>query len=593
MLSELQSIDVSLNQASWIQKDVPQELIEKIVRRYEVPEIIARLVALRDVPFDAIQTHIRPSLKNNFPDPFSLKSMEELAEYLTQSIVNKKKIAVFGDFDVDGATSVSILYHFFKHFGLTTPFYIPDRLQEGYGPNIQALENLQKQGAEIIIMVDCGTTAFDIVKQANDLGLEIIILDHHSPEESLPDAKFIVNPKRSDDSSSLDMLAACGVCFMVCVAVNNKIRQYNIAPEPDLKSMLDIVALGTVADMVPLIGINRLFVRYGFKIMQNTQNIGLKALISSAGIKDELSPYHAGFVLGPRINAGSRVHKADLGANLLCSADPEEALSIALTLEECNAKRKDIQKDMEKEALEIIKTNNIDDDPSIFVDSENWHPGLSGLVAGQLKEKYARPACVVTYTKNLNGEYEGRGSGRSIPGVNIAKIFVGAKDKGLIEKGGGHAMAGGFTIKPDKIKAFKAFVNESVKEQSNSQDPILETNIDAVITVQGVRVDLIRMIYDMLGPFGQGQAEPLFALMNVRMHSADIIGGSHIKLIVSDSEGGARMKAMAFRSVDSEMGEAFLQNQNKLFHILGHLKINSWNGRENAEMHVKDAVQVL
>jgi single-stranded-DNA-specific exonuclease len=582
-------VETSFQQARWISKDIDLSEIEKIARKHDLPEVVARLLAVRGVPEDEIDSFLSPTLKNDFPDPFSLAGMAALAEDIAQAVKDKRKVAVFGDFDVDGATSTAILYHFFKHFGLDVPFYIPDRMAEGYGPNIGALEQLQKQGAEIVIMVDCGTTAFEIVQQGRDLGLEIVILDHHEAEESLPNANHVINPKRKDDTSGLDMLAAVGVCFMTCVAINAKLREKGADSEAPLKDWLDIVALGTVADMVPLTGVNRLLVRQGFLKMATTNNVGLRALLDVAGVKDAPNPYHAGFVLGPRINAGSRVHEADLGARLLSTDDPEEAKNIAWTLNDCNDKRKDIQREMEREAIEQVESQGLDQHPVIIAAAENWHPGLSGLVAGGLKEKYKKPACVVTFIHNQDDVLEGRGSGRSVPGIHIAQAFIDARQAEIVEKGGGHAMAGGFTIKPEKLEEFRAFMIDHIGRQQMTGSTNVETNIDAVMSVKGVRADFVKMIQNHLGPFGQEQPEPLFVLSNVRIVSADVVGTNHVRATISDSDGGARMKCVAFRALDTPLGDALLQNQKALFHIAGYFKINSWQGRESVEMHIQDA----
>ena len=426
--------------------DVALDDVEDLVRRHDVPEIVARLLCQRGIT--DIDSFLNPTLKNNLPDPFSLKGMGDMAEDMAIAIEERRTFAIFGDFDVDGATSSAVLHRFLKTLGLDASVYIPDRLQEGYGPNIDALKTLKEQGAEIVMMLDCGTTAFDIIKAGSDLGLKIVILDHHEAEDRIPDCWHLVNPKRKDDASGLDMLAAVGVTFMACIAINSRLRArgfytQNGIDEPDLKSFLDIVALGTVCDMVPLTGVNRLLVRAGFAVPYERMNPGIKALMSVAGINPPLSSYQCGFVLGPRINAGSRVHKADLGARLLISDDPEECRNIAWTLNDCNDKRKAVQKTMETQAIAMVEAHGMQDDALILLDHEDWHPGLSGLVAGRVKEHYKKPVCVVTYAHDLSGRKEGRGSGRSVPGIHIAQGFIDAKAAGLLEKGGGHAMAGG------------------------------------------------------------------------------------------------------------------------------------------------------
>jgi single-stranded-DNA-specific exonuclease len=577
----------SLNGARWVMPDTDLSAIEKITRAHDLPEIIARLLFQRGVSDADIPSFLNPTLKNNFPDPFSFKDMDALAQYVAAAILDEKKMAIFGDFDVDGATSSALLHRFLKACDIEAPIYIPDRLTEGYGPNVPALQSLKDQGVEIVFMLDCGTTAFDTVAAGSAMGLEIIILDHHEAEETLPAAKFVINPKRKDDASGLTMLAACGVTFMTCVAINATLRRagfFEGRSEPPLKEWLDLVALGTVCDMVPLTGVNRLLVRQGFAQMQNTSNVGLLALIQTSGLKDEVTTYHAGFVLGPRINAGSRVQDSSLGAKLLTLDDVEEAQNIAWTLNDCNDKRKAMQAEMERAAISQVDAKGLDQYPIIFVSSPDFHQGLSGLVAGRLKEKYGKPACVAAIIEN-----EARGSGRSVSGIHIAQAFIDARHTGLIEKGGGHAMAGGFTLAADKLDPFRDFLYDHVRQQSSSVEANIMTTIDGVVSVRGARVDLVNLLQRQLGPFGQEAPEPLFLFQNVRIHSADVVGEAHVRVMISDWEGGSRMKAMAFRAVGTPLGEAFLKRGTAAFNVLGILKIDTWGGNEKVEMHIRDA----
>lgn len=574
--------------------DVSMDDIAHFARRFDVPEIVARLLIQRGISENEVESFLNPTLKNDFPDPFSMKGMGDMAEDIAIAIEEGKNFAIFGDFDVDGATSSAVIYRFLSALGVEAPIYIPDRLSEGYGPNIDALRKLKEQGADVLMMLDCGTTAFDVVKAGTDLGLKIVILDHHEAEEELPECWHVINPKRKDDTSGLEMLAAVGVTFMVCVAINNRLRDRGFYKnkgfnEPNLKSLLDIVALGTVCDMVPLLGVNRLFIRNGFAIPYERMNTGLKALIQVSGISAPLSTYDCGFVLGPRINAGSRVHQADLGAKLLTSEDLEECKNIAWTLNDCNDKRKAIQAEMEQQAIDMVEAKGMQDDPLILVAHEDWHPGLSGLVAGRLKEKYNKPSCLVTFAHDLSGRKEGRGSGRSITGIHIAQSFIDARGAGLLEKGGGHAMAGGFTVLPEQIDALHVFLKEHIAKQMENTDTNVETVIDGILTASGISVELVELLQNQVGPFGQEQPEPVFMLKNVRINKADILGGSHIKVMVGDWEGGAWVKAMAFRAVDTALGDALMSAGNRQFNILGQLKINEWQGRKSAEMHIVDA----
>jgi single-stranded-DNA-specific exonuclease len=598
MSDSLLKIDHSLMSWRWQSPDIRMDDIERISRTFALPEIVSRMILGRGISEDQISQFLNPTLKDHLPSPLLMAGMKEMAENMARAIASGKQIAIFSDFDVDGATSAAILFRFLKGCGIDAPIYIPDRLSEGYGPNLMALQTLKDQGADIVFMLDCGTTAFEIVQQGQNIGLEIVIFDHHEAEDVLPNASHIINPKRKDDTSGLSMLAACGVTFMACIAINAALRDLRFfeqkkIPEPSIKNLLDLVALGTICDMVPLTHINRLLVRAGLSRIPQSDNIGLKALMQVSGLKPPISTYHAGFALGPRINAGSRVHKADLGAKLLSTDDPEEALNIAWLLNDCNDKRKDIQAQMEREAFAKIEAQGLDQNPVIIVEDPSWHPGLSGLVAGRIKDKFGKPACVITYAANLDGRLEGRGSGRSVAGLDIAAAFIAARHKDIIIKGGGHAMAGGFTIEPEKIDNFRNFMNEFIAARLSSSDHLPTLSIDGVLTVKGVNTELALMLERSIGPFGQAHPEPVFVLSNIRIHSADVRGENHIALQISDWEGGARIKAMAFKTVGTRLGDALLKDSRQAFHLVGTIKINEWQGRQSAEMHIIDGAYAL
>ncbi len=582
--------------ARWVFPENDERVISQMVQAHGFPEIVARLLATRRVALDDVDSFLYPRLGQHFPDPFSIKGMAEMAEDLAEAVINGRHIGVLADFDVDGATSSAVFVKFFRYLGMDVPVYIPDRLEEGYGPSNKALDTLKEQGASYVLIADCGTTSLDVIAYGKSIGLDIAVFDHHESEDTLPEANHIINPKRSDDESGLSALAAVGVCFLSCVAMNTKLREKGFftargIDEAPLKEWLDLVALGTICDMVPLKGANRLLVRYGFLQMAKQQNPGIAALCAVAGVHTAPTPYHAGFVLGPRINAGSRVHKSDLGARLLSAQEYETAKNIAFELEDANKKRKTIQDEMMKEAVARVEADKLAENPFIFVGDENWHAGLSGLVAGQLKERYGRPCCVVTYARGANGKLEGRGSGRSVPGVNMAAAFMAAKEEGLLIKGGGHAMAGGFTVEPDKVDSLGVFLNQHIQAQLNGKDVKIEKLMDGVLTVRGVQTEFAKLVQDNVGPFGTDNPEPLFVLPHVKLQSVDILGGSHVRCIVSDWEGGSRVKAMAFRAKDTPLGDMLLNEQKKgmAVHIAAHIKINEWQGRESAELHIQDA----
>lgn len=568
--------------------DAPIDRVDYLVRQHDIPEIIARLLIQRGIDADQVSSFLNPSLKKDFPDPFTLKGMGDMAEDVAIAIEAGKKFAIFGDFDVDGATSSAVMHRFLKACGVEAPVYIPDRLTEGYGPNIDALKQIRARGAEILMMLDCGSTAHEIIAAGAAEGLKIIIIDHHEVEETLPTAWHIINPKRKDDSSGLEMMAAVGVTFMACVAINNRLRDrgfFNDHQPPVLKNMLDLVALGTVCDMVPIKGVNRLLVRLGLAQINNT---GMKALMQTAKLRAPLSTFDCGFVLGPRINAGGRIDKADLGAVLLCGEDEEECGMIAWTLHDCNEKRKAIQVAMEEEAVAMVEQRGLFNSPMIFVSSKDWHPGLSGLVAGKLKERYKKPACVVTFAENQKGVREGRGSGRSVAGVHIAQAFIDARQLGLVEKGGGHAMAGGFTVKPEGLEKLEAFLCDHIARQIGNNQANVEIKIDAAMTLRGVKVELIEKIMQGIGPFGQEAPEPVFLFQNIRIQKADILGQAHIRLMLGD-EGGGRLKGMAFKAVGTTLGEALLRPNPPPIDILASVKVNDWQGQKTGEIHILDA----
>ncbi|PZQ47204.1 MAG: single-stranded-DNA-specific exonuclease RecJ [Micavibrio aeruginosavorus] len=583
----------SLKDSRWVFPEVEQDIVARISQLHGLPDFVARMLHIRGVGPDDVESFLYPTLRDHFPDPFSLKGMRDFAEDIAKKIINHELIGVLADFDVDGSTSAAILIRYLRACGMNAPFYIPCRLNEGYGPNVNALMALKNDGALSVIMADCGTTAFDVVAAGRNMGLEISIFDHHEAEGELPQANHVINPKRKDDASGLDMLAACGVTFLSCVAINNVLRrekyfEKNDLVEPNMKGWIDLVALGTVCDMVPMTGPNRLFVRAGFHQMAMKTNMGIRALCEVANLESAPKYSDAGFVLGPRINAGSRVHKSDLGTKLLSTDNLDEARSIAFVLDDCNEQRKSIQSKMMKEAIERVEKEELHLAPVIVVGDPDWHPGLSGLVAGRLKERYGKPAICVTYAENTDGVLEGRGSGRSVAGVNIAEAFIDARNQDILVKGGGHAMAGGFTVMPDRLPEFREFLCSHVEKQSEHIDLSSETVIDGIASIRGAQSQFVRLLNDHVGPFGPQNAEPVFALANVRIQTSDVLKDKHIRVNVADWEGGTRMKAMFFYGVGTKLGDALLNHGQRLLHLAGQFQLNSWQGRESVEFLISD-----
>lgn len=593
------NVERSLSDKRWSVKTADEDTVNHIAQNYNMPEFVARMLVQRGVEKDQVEGFLNPTLRDHFPDPFSFAGMREFADDMAQAIMNKKSIGIFADFDVDGSTSAAILTRFLRHFGILPPVYIPDRLTEGYGPSAAAMQSLKDQGVEFVIMADCGITAFEPLQAAHDMGLRVSVFDHHEPEGDLPMAAHIINPKRQDDQSGLDMLAACGVSFMACVAINSSLRDQgyfnsNEISEAPLKSWMDLVALGTVCDMVPLTGVNRLFVKTGFDQMRHQNNAGINALCQVGKIEQLPEPKDAGWSMGPRINAGSRVHRSDLGAKLLSTDDPDEAQSIAWALEECNQERKKIQANMMQVALNKVEFLKCNYDEFIFVDDESFHSGLSGLVAGRLKDRYEKPAIVVTYVENEKGVMEGRGSGRSVKGINMADIFIAARNEGIVEKGGGHAMAGGFTVMPDKIEEFKKFIAAFIKNLKNKPNEIPQLDIDSIATVRGAKPEFIKLLNNNVGPFGMGNPEPVFVLADVQVNNVDVMKDKHIRLMINDAEGGTRMKGVLFSGVGTALGDMLLKNaRHTNFHLVGQFQINNWQGRESVEFHLIDGINTI
>ena len=588
----------SVKGKQWAAKEIDHSLARQISQAHSLPEIAASVLSTRSLTADSLDSFLNPRLATHFPDPFSLKSMQAAADTVADVIINEHIVGILADFDVDGATSCAVMTRFLRSVTGhdTIPFFIPDRLNDGYGPNERGFQSLQKAGSKLVLTLDSGITAHDPIQAARSMGLATIIVDHHEadPEKGLPNATHIVNPKQDGDNSGLSALAAVGVTFLLCVAVNSVLRErgyYTDRQEPDLKSLLDLVALGTVCDMVPLTGANRLFVTHGFKEMEKRNNPGLAALMEVAKINGIPDPYHAGFMLGPRINAGSRVHHSDLGAKLLCAEDREEALNIAWLLDDCNRKRQDMQKDMTREATSMVTALGRDNDPVILVGDKDWHSGLTGLVAGALKERYGRPACAYAHVDTADG-VEMRGSGRSVPGIHIANAFMDAEAEGHIVKGGGHAMAGGFTLRPDTAENFHRFLIGHIGQQSEQTDLVAKTDIDCVMGAGAITVDLATLFSRHLAPFGMGNEEPQLVIQNAHIIKPDIVGQTHLRCMIRDANGGKSVKAIAFRSAEGPIGQTLKQAaaSGTPVHLKGCIKLNEWQGRSSAEFHIDDVM---
>jgi len=561
-----------------------------LAQRFGLPEIVGRLLAGRGVEAENAERFLAPTLRDFMPDPSHLKDMDRAVERLVRAIRNSEPVVVLGDYDVDGATSSALLLRFFAAVGGTATVYIPDRQREGYGPNGPALFKLRAEGARVVVTVDCGITAHDALEDGAKAGLDIIVVDHHLGEPSLPPAMAVIDPNRIDEASPHGMLAAVGVTFLLVAGINRALRLsgwYETRPEPDLMQWLDLVALGTVCDVVPLIGVNRALVAQGIKVMRRRGNIGLAALGDAAKIGERLDAYHVGFILGPRVNAGGRVGEADLGARLLATEDPLEARSLAAHLDALNAERRALEAQVLAQAIEQVERTG--PGALVFAAGQDWHPGVIGIVASRLKDRYNRPACVVGLAGGI-----GRGSGRSVPALALGQAVIAARQAGLLLNGGGHAMAAGFTVEEAKLDQLRGFLAARAVEALREAEPMLTLDIDGALAA-GAATPVLAELIERLGPFGTGNSEPRFVIPNLRVVRADIVGGEHVRCIFGEGAGPARLKGIAFRALtperESELGKALLQSQGASFHLAGHLRADRWQGRDGVQLLIDDAAR--
>ena len=561
-----------------------------LAQMHGLPEIVARVLAARGVTAEAVESFLKPTLRALLPDPSRLRDMDCAARRIARAIEAAESVAVFGDYDVDGATSAALLHRFFKAAGRPLRLYIPDRMAEGYGPNAPALRQLRSEGVSLCITVDCGATAHAPLADAAEMGLEVIVVDHHIAEAELPRAVAVVNPNRLDEDGSLRQLAAVGVTFLLIVAVNRELRRSGwwskARPEPELLDFLDLVALGTVCDVVPLTGINRALVAQGLKVMAKRRSIGLAALSDIAKLKERPGAYHCGFLLGPRVNAGGRVGEANLGVRLLTAEDPGEAAEIAQQLDSLNDERRAIEQSMLEEAIGIIDGEADSGTALAFVAHEDWHAGVIGIVASRLKERYNRPALVAAIADGI-----AKGSGRSVPGVDLGAAILAARQSGLLINGGGHVMAAGFTARATDLPALRTFLNERVARQAAAGGLTPTLGIDGVLQPGGATVNLTKLL-EQIGPFGSGNAEPRFVLPAVRLAKAEPAGENHVRCILLGSDGG-RLKAIAFRALGTPLGQALLAARGAALHLAGHLRTDTWQGREDIQLLIEDAAPAV
>jgi single-stranded-DNA-specific exonuclease len=559
-----------------------------IAQRHDVPELLARILAGRNVEVDAVDAFLDPTIKRLMPDPNVLTAMAAAAERLADAIGRGESIAIFGDYDVDGATSAALLARFLRYGGIEPIVHIPDRLFEGYGPNVEAVRALAARGATLLVTVDCGTTSIEPLVEARALGLDVVVIDHHQADEVLPPAVAIVNPNRRDDLSGLGHLAAVGLVFMTVVAVNRVLRQRGFwtenRPEPDLLELLDDVALGTVADVVPLIGLNRAFVAKGLLALRRRERPGPVSLMDVARLSGPPEAWHLGFLLGPRINAGGRIGRADLGVRLLLEDDPIEAAKIAAELDRLNRERQVIEQETLAQAeAEAMAALGIEETGAVVITAaEGWHPGVVGLVAARLKEKFGRPAFAIA----LEPGGVGTGSGRSIVGVDIGRAVRRAVAEGLLVKGGGHAMAAGVTLRKGALAPLRAFLEATLGPDVAVARRASGLLIDGAVSAAAATVDLVAMI-GRAGPFGSGNPEPVIALPAHTLTYAEEVGQAHIRARLKSAD-GAYVNVIAFRAAGQKLGAALLNNRGRQVHAAGSFALDRWQGQERVQFRLTD-----
>ena len=576
--------EFSLSGKNWIYKKFDPSYIEYLKENFLLDEITAKLLSIRNIKKESIKSFLDPSIKNLIPNPNTLKDMEKTTFRILKAINDNGRIGIFGDYDVDGASSTALIGNYFRNIKQDFEIYIPDRKSEGYGPSIKGFQKLIDKKVDLIITVDCGTMSYDAIEYANKNNVDVIVLDHHQSEIKLPEAYSIINPNRLDDQSNLNYLCAAGVCFMTLISINSALRkqQWFIKKkikEPNLLDFLDLVSLGTICDVVPLIGLNRAIVKQGLKIINLKKNLGLKTLIDLCNIEAKASTYHLGYVIGPRINAGGRVGKCSHGANLLLNNNAKESFQIATELEQFNLDRKKLETDLLNVVLNTV--NKEIHDPVLVLYGNDWHEGVIGIIASRIKEKFNKPTIIISLKDNI-----GKASARSIIGFDIGAVILAAIQDKILIKGGGHKMAGGFSIEESKIKKFKEFI---IKKFNKKIEKKLEKNniyLDGLISASALNLEFYNKV-EKLSPFGSGNPEPKFVIENVKVLKSSVVGKNHIKSILVSKDGSV-IKTIAFNSFDIDLGQFLLNNKKNSFNIAGKLSLNEWKGEKNVEFIIDD-----
>jgi single-stranded-DNA-specific exonuclease len=580
-------VERSLSGRAWRLRPADPALVLVHQRTLDLPEPIARALASRDIGVGEGAHYLAPTLKALFPDPSSFLDMDRAVEAILDAVQAERSIWVFADYDVDGASSSALLVRWFRAMGAQLPIYVPDRITEGYGPSPQAFRTLKARGAELVITVDCGAAAHEAIEEATRIGLKVVVIDHHLMRGDPPACAAVVNPNRPGCNSGQGVLAAAGVTFVLLAALNREARRRGLfagRAEPDLRTWLDLAALGAVCDVTQLRGFNRALAARGLEVMSGWANPGLKALMQVAKAEGPATTFHAGFILGPRINAGGRIGRADLGARLLSTDDYTEALALAEELDALNVARKEVEREVTEAAVRAVEgaSGRAPEDAAVVVAGDGWHPGVIGIVAGRLRERWRKPVVVIGLDPATG---LGKGSGRSQPGVNLGRAVQAAYEEGLLLAGGGHAMAAGLTVAPGGVEAFRTFLNgrlEAETQDASAQDAL---DIDAMVSARGADRALLTA-FDRLAPFGPGNPEPVFALSGVRAEQVMSMRGGHLRCQLVDAD-GSRLKAVAWRAADTAVGARLLAGGGAI-HAAGRLKPDDWNGRAGVQLEIED-----
>lgn len=587
-IDTLLGVEESLTGRYWQIEQPDPLLVRQLAAHLDGDDLMARLLAGRGLRPEEVKGFLAPTLRDTFPDPSSFADMDTAAGLVLDALLDGRNVTVFADYDVDGGTSSAILARYFRAWGRELGLYVPDRLAEGYGPSPEAFRHLKAGGADLVITVDCGAAAISALETAREIDLPIVVIDHHLMQGETPPAAALVNPNRADCRSGCGHLAAAGVVFVFVAALNRLARQRGVQPAsgalPDPMAWLDLAALGTLCDMAPLHGVNRAFVRQGLKVLSGGANAGIRALADVAGLGEISSVYHATFMLGPRLNAGGRVGDPWLAARLLACDERGEAIALAERLHALNDARKEIEQDI-LEAATATAEAQLAANPSrgiLIAGGEGWHPGVIGIVAGRLKDKFHLPSIVIGWGEGLGPV--AKGSARSVSGVNIGDAIAAAAREGVILSGGGHAMAGGLSCQPEQIAALDAWMCEHMAQFTEERRAARALQVDAMLMPGGARLELCDKI-DATGPFGAGAREPVFALRDVKAVNARRIGANHLKFLAEDETG--RLDCVAWRMADEPPGQAALSGAR--LHVAGRIKRNSWNGREAVQFEVLDA----